>query len=74
MPCPALAESATACVTSGLLVRAYLKAQNAQASVSGSAAALRSGSVPAVTPSALHFFRSPTADRSLFKINFPTVE
>ena len=30
-----------------------------------SAAALRSDSVPAVSPSALHFSRSPTADRSL---------
>jgi hypothetical protein len=36
-----------------------------RASVCGSAAALRSGSVPAVTPPALHCFRSPTADRSL---------
>jgi len=30
-----------------------------------SAAALRYGSVPAVSPPALHCFRSPTADRSL---------
>ncbi|MGA3142771.1 MAG: hypothetical protein ABSF10_06975, partial [Verrucomicrobiota bacterium] len=37
-------------------------------SVCGSATALRSGSVPAVSPPALHFFRSPTADRSLIKI------
>jgi hypothetical protein len=35
-----------------------------RASVCGSAAALRSGSVPAVSPPALHSFRSPTADRS----------
>ena len=39
-----------------------------QASVCGSAAALRSGFVPAVSPPALHFPRSPTADRSLMKI------
>ena len=38
--------------------------QQRRASVCGSAAALRSGFVPAVSPSALHFFRSPTADRS----------
>jgi hypothetical protein len=38
--------------------------QPRRASVCGSAAALRSGSVPAVTPPALHFSRSPTADRS----------
>jgi hypothetical protein len=36
-----------------------------QASVCGSAAALRSGIVPAVSPPVLHFLRSPTADRSL---------
>lgn len=35
-----------------------------RASVCGSAAALRSGFVPAVSPPALHFSRSPTADRS----------
>jgi hypothetical protein len=33
-----------------------------------SAAALRSGFVPAVSPPALHFPRSPPADRSLVKI------
>ena len=38
--------------------------QQRQASVCGSAAALRSGCVPAVSPSVLHFSRSPTADRS----------
>ena len=38
------------------------------------AAALRSDSVPAVTPSALHFSRSPTADRSQFKINLSVIE
>ena len=36
-----------------------------RASVCGSAAALRSAFVPAVSPSPLHFLRSPTADRSL---------
>jgi len=39
--------------------------QQRRPSVCGSAAALRSVSVPAVSPPALHFFRSPTADRSL---------
>jgi hypothetical protein len=39
--------------------------QQRRASVCGSAAALRSDSVPAVSPSPLHCFRSPTADRSL---------
>ena len=43
----------------------FLMRQTRAASVCGSAAALRSGSVPAVSPPALHFFRSPTADRSL---------
>jgi hypothetical protein len=38
------------------------------------AAALRSDSVPAVTPSALHFFRSPTPDRSQFKMNLSVFE
>ena len=38
--------------------------QQRRASVCGSAAALRSDSVPAVSPSMLHCFRSPTADRS----------
>ena len=38
------------------------------ASVCGSAAALHSGSVPAVSSPALHFPRSPTADRSHVKI------
>ena len=41
--------------------------QQRQPSVCGSAAALRSDSVPAVSPSPLHCFRSPTADRSLIK-------
>jgi hypothetical protein len=40
----------------------------AGASVCGSAAALRYGCVPAVTPPALHFLRSPTADRANFPI------
>jgi hypothetical protein len=44
-----------------------LAAQQRRASVCGSAAALRSDSVPAVSPSPLHCFRSPTADRSLIK-------
>jgi hypothetical protein len=35
-----------------------------RASVYGSAAALRSDFVPAVSPPALHFSRSPTTDRS----------
>jgi len=39
--------------------------QQRRASVCGSAAALRSGYVPAVSPPALHFPRSPPADRSL---------
>jgi len=39
--------------------------QQRQSSVCVSAAALRFGSVPAVSPPALHFLRSPTADRSL---------
>ena len=47
--------------------------QKRRASVCGSAAALRSDSVPAVSPSALLFFRSPTADRSQFKINSSTI-
>ena len=39
--------------------------QQRRASVCGSAAALRYGSVPAVSLPVLHCFRSPTADRSL---------
>jgi hypothetical protein len=39
------------------------------ASVNGSAAALRSGSVPAVTPSALHFFRRRPLTEASFQIN-----
>ena len=38
------------------------------ASVCGSAAALHSGSVPAVSSPALHFPRSPTADRSRVEV------
>jgi hypothetical protein len=68
MPWLAFADSAAAHVTSGLLVRAHLKTQNVWASVCGSAAALRSGSVPAVSLPALHCFRAPTADRSFNEI------
>jgi hypothetical protein len=39
------------------------------ASVNGSASALRSGSVPAVTPSALHFFRRRPLTEASFQIN-----
>lgn len=38
-----------------------------RASVCGLAAALRFGSVPAVSPPPLHCFRAPTADQSLVK-------
>jgi len=56
--------------------RQFCWPQERRPSVCGSAAALRSDSVPAVSPSALHFFRLPTADRSKieqFAYNFPDI-
>lgn len=49
-----------ALVTSGIRIGR----KERRASVCGSTAALRSDCVPFVSPSPLHCFRSPTADRS----------